>query len=403
MVLLTAFNIFIFASLFTYSICLTPIVIVPGIGGSQIQAKLEKNATKYYWCYKRYENWFTLWLNIEELIPWFSECWVDNLKLVPSPTSGKMENTPGVYTRNPGFGGTSGIEWLDPASHVAGVYFYPLIDTLHRLLGYTRGKDLRSAPYDFRYDPESAGDYFVRLKALIEDTYHLNGNKKVMLLSHSMGTPYSLYFLNNQTQDWKDTYLKAWTTISGVYTGAVKAILAYISGDGFGIPSVLDNPKILRKFQRTFSSLAFILPDREFWKHDEVLVKTANRSYTVNDYDDLFEDMGYPLAQKILRAVPRAWSDQPPNIKMFCFHGNSVKTPGVLRYPDGNFPDNAPDIDYVGGDGTVTTRSLKACLKWQDKQKQPIVHEEFSDGEHNAILGDARLIRAVVQALRSAD
>lgn len=50
----------------------------------------------------------------------------------------------------------------------------------------------------------------------------------------------------------------------------MKAILAYISGDGFGIPSVLDNPKILRKFQRTFSSLAFILPDREFWKHDEV-------------------------------------------------------------------------------------------------------------------------------------
>lgn len=123
----------------------------------------------------------------------------------------------------------------------------------------------------------------------------------------------------------------------------------------------------------------------------------------MNDYDDLFEDMGYPLAQNILRAVPRAWSDQPPNIKMFCFHGNSVKTPGVLRYPDGNFPDNAPDIDYVGGDGTVTTRSLKACLKWQDKQKQPIVHEEFSGGEHNAILGDARLIRAVVQALRSAD
>lgn len=81
------------------------------------------------------------------------------LRLVPSPTSGKMENTPGVYTRNPGFGGTSGIEWLDPASHVAGVYFYPLIDTLHRLLGYTRGKDLRSAPYDFRYDPGSYNFY----------------------------------------------------------------------------------------------------------------------------------------------------------------------------------------------------------------------------------------------------
>ena len=36
-----------------------------------------------------------------------------------------------------------------------------------------------------------------------------------MLLAHSMGTPYSAYFLRNQTKEWKDKYLKAWMTISG--------------------------------------------------------------------------------------------------------------------------------------------------------------------------------------------
>ena len=61
----------------------------------------------------------------------------------------------------------------------------------------------------------NAGDYFVLLKKIIEDTFHQNGDKKVMLISHSMGTPYALYFLHRQTQEWKDTFIEAWMTISG--------------------------------------------------------------------------------------------------------------------------------------------------------------------------------------------
>jgi len=56
----------------------------------------------------------------------------------------------------------------------------------------------------------------------------------------------------------------------GVFAGSVKAVKAYISGDGFGIPKILDYPVTLRSFQRTFSSLPFILPDPQFWAADEV-------------------------------------------------------------------------------------------------------------------------------------
>ena len=49
-----------------------------------------------------------------------------------------------------------------------------------------------------------------------------------------------------------------------------KAVLAYISGANFGIPSLIDKPIVLRQFLRTFSSLAYILPDSRFWKSDEV-------------------------------------------------------------------------------------------------------------------------------------
>ena len=64
----------------------------------------------------------------------------------------------------------------------------------------------------------SATQYFKKLHKLIEDTYHTNGNEKIMLLSHSMGAPYTLYFLERQPQEWKDKYIQAWITISGKST-----------------------------------------------------------------------------------------------------------------------------------------------------------------------------------------
>jgi len=62
---------------------------------------------------------------------------------------------------------------------------------------------------------EPALEYFVKLKKLVEDTYSANGNKKITLMSHSLGCPYTLIFLNKQTKDWKDKYILQWITLSG--------------------------------------------------------------------------------------------------------------------------------------------------------------------------------------------
>ena len=58
--------------------------------------------------------------------------------------------------------------------------------------------------------------------------------------------------------------------LAGAFAGTVKAVRAYVSGDGFGIPRILDKPLLLRTFQRTFTSLPFLLPNKQFWKPDEV-------------------------------------------------------------------------------------------------------------------------------------
>lgn len=54
---------------------------VPGDGGSQFEAKLTgKPSVVHYWCERRTDNWFPLWLNIELLAPYVLDCTVDNLR-----------------------------------------------------------------------------------------------------------------------------------------------------------------------------------------------------------------------------------------------------------------------------------------------------------------------------------
>ena len=45
-----------------------------------------------------------------------------------------------------------------------------IVDRLVSELGYTRGVDLRAAPYDFRLSPSSNPQWEVDMKALVEDT-----------------------------------------------------------------------------------------------------------------------------------------------------------------------------------------------------------------------------------------
>lgn len=55
-----------------------------------------------------------------------------------------------------------------------------------------------------------------------------------MLIAHSMGGPMSLYFLQNQPQQWKDQYIKCLVTLSGVWGGSVKALKVYAIGKFIG-------------------------------------------------------------------------------------------------------------------------------------------------------------------------
>lgn len=60
----------------------TACVLVPGDGGSQIEAKLDKPTVPHRWCTRKTDYWYSLWLNLELLAPYILDCLIDNMRYV---------------------------------------------------------------------------------------------------------------------------------------------------------------------------------------------------------------------------------------------------------------------------------------------------------------------------------
>lgn len=361
-----------------------PVILVPGDGGSQLEAKLNKSSVVHYVCHKTTDTYFDLWLNLELLVPVVLDCWVDNMRLEYNNVTRKTTNSPGVDIRIPGFGNTSTVEWLDPSQLSLTEYFKAVVSTL-LTQKYERGISVRGAPYDFRKAPNELEDFYTNFKALVEDTYAQNSQQRVVLVAHSMGAPVILYFLNRQPTAWKDKYVRALVTLAGAWGGALKAMRVFASGDNLGVVVLSSNK--LRDEQRTSPSLAFLLPSDRFWKSDEVLISTALRNYTVNDYQAFFHDINYTTGYDMWKDTKDLiYSFDPPEVEVHCLHGMNVTTDEQVLYEKGKFPDGPPVIVGGDGDGTVNLRSLVGCLAWQGKQKHKVYHKMFPGVDHMGIL-----------------
>ena len=135
----------------------------------------------------------------------------------------------------------------------------------------------------------------------------------------------------------------------------------------------------------------------------QVIIQTANQNYSLSNLEKFFLDIQYPDAINISRQVPPVWTDEPPNVPLYCLYGTGVPTPEQFVYGKDEFPDTFPETLFGDGDGTVNIRSLKACHSFVGKQKQQVVIKSFSNAEHMGIIGDARLIEYVKNLISSMD
>jgi lysophospholipase-3 len=122
-----------------------PAIFIPGDGGSQIWAQLNRTLPPPHFFCSRHAKLFELWLDLRLLVPEVIDCFVDNMRLTYNSTTKKTSNSEGVETQVPGFGDTYSVEYFDASGFSYASYFAPIIRSLVTL-GYIRGVNLRGAP-----------------------------------------------------------------------------------------------------------------------------------------------------------------------------------------------------------------------------------------------------------------
>ncbi|CAH8591602.1 unnamed protein product [Schistosoma turkestanicum] len=361
-----------------------PIILIPGLGGTQARCQLKKSKS----------DEFPIWLNLfymmipEKLEKFFS------LRL--NPVTFNSEDTDTCRVVFPGWGGTHAMEYLQTNTFQFFNYFGRLVNSLIQNKFFIKNFTLRGAPYDFRKLPYENIDFMNKLKLLVEETYENANGRPVVLLGHSMGSLYTLNFLNQQTKQWKKKYIKSYISVSAPFGGAVKALLSIITGDNFGI--FYRSPLSFQPALRTFSSVISNIPDPRIWPNDEVLISTPNKNYTAHQYATLFEDIGFSVGYQVYKKAINEFMklDYPKDVpEVYCVYSSGLltmkrliyKSPSVFRSA---FPNQSPKLEYEDGDGTVNIHSLQHCNKWPNVS---VIHLITSN--HVPILSDKRFIKFI--------
>jgi len=380
------------------------VVILPGMGGSAMQAKISKDDAPHFWCWQNWDEWFRVWLPLVELLA--QDCWFDNLKVLYNASTDEYLNVHGVTTDVIDFGDLDGIDYMDywfgfPISFTS--YYSSLIASLEEI-GYEGGKTMYGAPFDWRvpttkHELDEEG-FNARVKQLIERAYYRE-NKRVNVITHSLGGPTALAFLNTMDQAWLDKYISTFIPIAGPWNGSPKALRTTISGDNFGIEILginLLNIDAVAQLAKQAGGLVELVPSSDLTK--EVIVQNGDKTYTAKDIEQLYLDIGSPITAEIYKQTQDIFEYlNPPRVKSFCLYGYGFPTETFFNYTDGW--DEQPDIVYSeDGDGTVPSSSLSECNRWDQHQPEPVTIKEFNL-DHQEILEDDELFEYIIQIVTS--
>ncbi|BHF75900.1 hypothetical protein SprV_0501899800 [Sparganum proliferum] len=374
-----------------------PVIMIPGDGGCQAFAELTNTQSSA----------FPIWVDLRYLITPGS--FSKYFKLNFDSDTGRTYDNDNVKVTFPGWGETWSVDNLDSRPHDATEYFGEITRTfISNNSFYQTNFTVRGTPFDFRKAPSKQSfalfllldeneNFGPQLKSLIEETYANGGNNRVVIVAHSMGTLYGLHFLKSQSIAWKKRYVKAFVAVAGPLGGAVKALKIEASGDNFGI--YFASSLWFRELQRSMPSLAFLLPNPRLWPSDETLIFTPDKNYTAHDYEEFFNDIGYPEGFQMYmntRDLVDGTTGPTGVDEVYCVHGSNVSTAAAMVYAPPStfvspFPDQSPTILFDDGDGTVNERSLAVCSRWKD-----VRYTVLPGADHLGIVRDPRFLQQLL-------
>jgi len=373
----------------------SPVVFVPGVGGSQIEVKVTNVKTALN-CQKTSSNFFQIWPHPTYINGLMAPCLNDYL--MQSWSNGQSRNANGVEVRVKEFDKVGTLERLaDGVNFISAFdYFRMVSDTLVSKAQLKKDVTIRGAPYDWRKGLNELTAYYNMVQRQVEDAYTKGGNTPVVMVGHSLGCLVVMKFLQTRTQAWKDKHVASFVSLNGPYGGAVKGLIALIHGFNVDIP-ILPAPKV-REMQRTFLSTYTLAPNRLAFAQDFALFYGPdNKRYNLADLENgnIFRAIHYPEAITLNNLVKNDINlNTRLGVKLHCVIGEGVKTVNALKIEQQDFPNKVTELYYGLGDGTVNAESLNLCEKIMGT-KQLKVHR-FAGGEHTGMLKSDKFANLLV-------
>jgi hypothetical protein len=398
---------------------LNPVIIIPGLGGSVIYNKwnydqtnineLKKEAGFYEHVCEKSHVYEQLWVNIQGALPniFGASCWRYRMEPQYDKSKGGFINKNNIETNtwiqkpisknilnlSDEFGGIKGVNILlelGPFKPKMGYMFYYIINDLIKN-GYEEKKTLFGAPYDFRRISSKyySDEYFSALKMMIEHSYTINNNQKVILLTHSLGcsvtkrflSEYIPIFFNNNLQkikEWKDKYIKIWIPINPPFGGSPKAFRTSLSGDDEGMGAIC---KIYggcnywyHLLERNLSGLVWMLPHKNIYSNYDIFTQknVKNTKSPVEDISYLkeitkkagSENVGIAYEDEIIEINETTYN--PPMVNISVIVGVMAPTEMSYIYQSELKPDN-PDPIQINTEDKVYDKLRKNTNKMQNE------------------------------------
>ncbi|KAM7524681.1 hypothetical protein LguiA_014583 [Lonicera macranthoides] len=402
---------------------LDPVLLIPGIAGSILNAVDENGKEERVWVRilgADHEFRTKLWSRFNPSTG-RSES-LDTKTRIQIP-----EDRYGLYA----------IDVLDPDMILAREsvsYFHDMIVEMTSW-GYLEGKTLFGFGYDFRQSNRFQ-ETLDRLAEKLESVYTASGGKKINIISHSMGGLLVKCFMSLHS-DIFEKYVKNWIAIAAPFKGAPGYITStFLNGvsfvDGWQqnfFISKWSMHQLLIECPSVYELMACPdfkwenVPRLELWKenHDSngnssimlesyssvESISIFNEALSINriNYDgvDIHLPFNFEIlkwANETLKVLDRA--EVPPEVKFYNIYGTGLDTPHSVCYGSEDAPvtdlKQLPccEAEYIGvdGDGTVPVESAKADgLNAEARVGVP--------GEHRGILSDPHLFRILKHWLKA--
>ncbi|KUJ14851.1 Lecithin:cholesterol acyltransferase [Mollisia scopiformis] len=202
-----------------------PVIMVPGVISTGLESWGTTNSSRQYFRKRLWGSWSMMRALVLDKEGWKRHIMLDKYTGLDPPGGIKLRAAQG----------------FDAADFfITGYWIWNKILENLATIGYDPTNSYTAA-YDWRLsyaNLEVRDQYFTRLKMYIEMGVKTS-NKKVVMVSHSMGSQVLFYFFHwvaaesgGQGGDsWVDDHIDSWINISGCMLGALKGLPAVLSGE----------------------------------------------------------------------------------------------------------------------------------------------------------------------------